>query len=90
MKKQFFATVEIPATENECFGISFPDFPYCFSASDTVQDIHKNAKQAIEEHIKIANIDLNNLSTNTFLSIEDNVNKQDYSNKMVIIIEAEI
>lgn len=89
MKKCFFAVVEIPANDNEAFGISFPDFPGCFSAADKAIDIHKNAKEALESHIELLD-DVENILASTILTIGSNYNYADYCNKMVIIIEVDI
>ena len=35
---------------DSAYGISFPDFPGCFSAADTLQDIPRQAQDAVEAH----------------------------------------
>jgi predicted RNase H-like HicB family nuclease len=32
---------------NSCYGISFPDFPGCVSAGDTLDELHAMAKEAL-------------------------------------------
>lgn len=34
------------------YGISFPDFPGCFSAADTLADLPKAAQEAVEVHFE--------------------------------------
>lgn len=39
-----------PGDEKHAHGISFPDFPGCFSAADDWNDIPANAQEAVEAH----------------------------------------
>lgn len=34
--------------DKSCFGVIVPDYPGCFSAADTFEDIQKNVQEAIE------------------------------------------
>ena len=36
--------------DNSSYGVSFPDIPGCFAASDDIQDIQKAAQEAVEAH----------------------------------------
>lgn len=88
-KNVYFALVEFPKNENEAFGISFVDFPGCFSAADTFQDIFKNAKEALESYLELLSDDERaNIVRHTFLQIEAGFVYEDYVNKAVILIEA--
>lgn len=44
--KIYFAIVH--KDEDSAYGVSFPDLPGCFSAADTVEDLVKNAAEALE------------------------------------------
>lgn len=44
--KIYFAIVHKDG--DSAYGVSFPDLPGCFSAADTVQDLVKNASEALE------------------------------------------
>ncbi len=46
----YFAIVE--QDEGSAFGVSFPDIPGCFSASDSADDVLPNAVQALELHLE--------------------------------------
>lgn len=37
--------------EASAYGVTFPDFPGCFSAADELQDIPRFAQEAIEAHL---------------------------------------
>jgi predicted RNase H-like HicB family nuclease len=47
---QYIAVIhKYPATQ---YGISFPDFPGCISAGGSIEEAQKNAREALEMHIK--------------------------------------
>ena len=39
-----------PGSKTTAYGITFPDFPGCFSAADTWEDIAACAQEAVEAH----------------------------------------
>lgn len=87
-KNVYFALVEFPSNENEAFGISFVDFPGCFSAADTVQDIFKNAKEALQTHLELLSDDERAaVVRHTLIQIEAGFVYEDYVNKAIILIE---
>lgn len=38
--------------EGSCYGVSFPDFPGCIAAGDTLEDARRNAAEALQFHIE--------------------------------------
>lgn len=46
----YFALIE--KDTDSAFGISFPDVPGCFSAADEVDDVLRNAIEALELHLE--------------------------------------
>ena len=38
--------------QDSCFGVSFPNFPGCFSAGDTLEEAHAMADEALAFHIE--------------------------------------
>lgn len=48
----YFALVE--QDDDSAFGVSFPDIPGCFSASDDAETVRANAIQALELHLENA------------------------------------
>src|SRR5438552_15918620 len=36
-----------------CYGVSFPDFPGCISAGDTINDALSNAVEALSGHVRM-------------------------------------
>lgn len=39
-----------PGSESTAFGVVVPDLPGCFSAGDTIEEVARNAREAIEAH----------------------------------------
>lgn len=50
MTVRFYAAI-IERGEEPGFGVTFPDFPGCVSAGDTVQQAAMNAEEALRGHI---------------------------------------
>lgn len=49
---KFIIAIE-PGTESTAWGVSVPDLPGCFSAGDTLDEAMENAREAIDQHVKI-------------------------------------
>ena len=43
--------------EDSCFGVSFPDFPGCISAGDTLDEAVANAAEALQGHVQMMEAD---------------------------------
>ena len=43
--------------EDSCFGVSFPDFPGCISAGDTLDEATANAAEALQGHVQMMEAD---------------------------------
>ena len=37
---------------DSCYGVSFPDFPGCITAGDTLEEARKNAEEVLPFHIE--------------------------------------
>ncbi len=50
MKKTY--TAFIHKDPDSCYGVTFPDFPGCISAGDTIEEAKEMAQEALELHIE--------------------------------------
>lgn len=74
----------IEQSDTGMFGISFPSFPGCVSASDRLADIYNAAHEALKLHIKGMKED--NIPIPASCTLEDIKCHQDNSNKPIITI----
>jgi len=44
--------VYVHKDEDSAYGLTFPDFPGCFSAADTLADLPRMAQEAVEVHFE--------------------------------------
>lgn len=64
-----FYPIVIHKDPNTAYGVTVPDLPGCFSAGDTMEEVIKNAVEAIECHVEGIFID------NEDLPIAENIEK---------------
>ena len=69
---------------NSDFGVSFPDFPGCITASGTIDEVKDMAHDALSLHIKGMLEDGQNIPTPS--KLEDIVDDPDYSDAAAIIV----
>ena len=74
----------IEQSDTGTFGISFPAFPGCISASDRLAEIYNAADEALKLHIKGMKED--NIPIPTSCTYEDIKYYQDNSNNSIITI----
>lgn len=47
-----------PGDENRPHGVAFPDFPGCFSAADSWEELPANIQEAVEAHFEGEDVDI--------------------------------
>ena len=53
-----FYPAYIHKDENSAYGVTFPDFPGCFSAADDLADLPRLAQEAVEVHFEGEDMDI--------------------------------
>lgn len=71
-----------PGDDNHAHGITIPDFPGCFSATDSWDDIQKNVQEAMELYCEDETLQLPRPS-----SIEKLLHKPDYVDGVWLMVE---
>jgi len=67
----FIAYGIVDKDENTCYGISFPTFPGCVSAADTLEEIPARAVQALTIHIVGMLADEEVITKEHYISVEE-------------------
>ncbi len=82
MKKNYIAVVY---KENDSdYGVSFPDFPGCITAGDSLEEVKNMAVEALEFHIKGMIEDAESLPEPSLL--DDIVSDPEYSDALTFIV----
>ena len=79
--KQQYPIAIYPGDEQTAFSVFFPDIPGCFSAGDSLNDVLKNANEALALHLE----GLSEIPTAT--RIDEHVNKPEYKGCVWYMIE---
>lgn len=53
-----FYSAYIHKDEDSAYGVTFPDFPGCFSAADDLEDLPRLAQEAVEVHFENEDMDI--------------------------------
>lgn len=65
-----------PSDQSHAFGVVVPDLPGCFSAGDTLESAHQNAKEAITSWIEMELYEGHTIPTPS--NIEDWAKKEEF------------